>query len=298
MSLPASRRSACVVMSLLALIAAPRAQAQSAEALKAYEELSVTYTGGSYKNEEFRYRLMKPAQLEAGKKYPLVLFLHGRGESGDDNKVQLKHFPERMAKPEYREKFASYVLVPQCRKGQSWSEAPWNAKEPGPQLAAAILALKRTIKENQVDEKRVYLTGLSLGGFGSWNLAARHPDGFAAVAPICGGGDPSSASKLAKVKVWAWHGGADTVVPASRTRGMIAAIKKAGGNPQYTELPGVGHDSWTPAYSDTSDKGLLAWMFEQGVSKSSKPEPSKPEPTAPGSKPKPSGSGSKPKPAN
>jgi predicted peptidase len=272
-------------MSLLALsilFTAPLARAQSAEALQAYEELSVTYTGGTYKNEVFRYRLMKPAQVEAGKKYPLVLFLHGRGECGDDNKVQLKHFPERMAKPEYREKFPSFVLVPQCRKNQSWSEASWNAKEPGPQLAAAILALKRTIRENPVDEKRVYLTGLSLGGFGSWNLAARHPDGFAAVAPICGGGDPGSAAKLAKVNIWAWHGDADTVVPPGRSRDMISAIKKAGGNPRYTELPGVGHDSWTPAYSDASDQGLLAWMFQQTLGK-----PAKPQPAASGNKPKP-----------
>ena len=112
-----------------------------------------------------------------------------------------------------------------------------------------------------IDERRLYLTGLSMGGYGSWDLGTRLAERWAAVAPICGGGDELYADRLVNVPVWAWHGAADDVVPVSKSRTMIEAIRHAGGNPQYTELPGIGHDSWTPAY--TSPEGLLPWLFAQ-----------------------------------
>jgi predicted peptidase len=100
-----------------------------------------------------------------------------------------------------------------------------------------------------------------MGGYGSWDLAARRPELFAAVVPICGGGDEHAAERLLKTPIWAVHGDADTAVPVERSRRMIEAIKAAGGQPKYSELPGVGHNSWTPAYSDP--EGVLPWMFEQ-----------------------------------
>jgi predicted peptidase len=112
-----------------------------------------------------------------------------------------------------------------------------------------------------VDEKRIYLTGLSMGGYGAWELAMRQPTRFAALAPICGGGDESQAAILKDIPVWAWHGDADPAVPVERSRRMIEAIKTAGGKPRYSELPGVGHDSWTPAY--TRADGVVPWLFEQ-----------------------------------
>ncbi len=127
------------------------------------------------------------------------------------------------------------------------------------QVAEGIL--REVEQKYPVDPARVYLTGLSMGGFGSWNLASRHPDWFAALVPICGGGDPSHAAELAKIPTWAFHGADDKVVPPSLSQQMIEAIRAAGGKPQYTELPGVGHDSWTPAYKDPN--GVLPWMFEQ-----------------------------------
>jgi predicted peptidase len=238
------------------------------DATKLYEALSVRYTGGEYKDEEFKYRLLKPVRIEEGKKYPLVVFLHGAGERGDDNKAQLQYFPEMMAKPAYREEFPCFVLAPQCREDQSWAgfgrrrgKSADGGSEPSDQMKAVMQMLEKTIKENPVDTSRLYLTGLSMGGFGSWDWAIREPDRFAAVVPICGGGDESKADRLVKLPIWAVHGDKDEVVRPEQSRRMIDAIKKAGGQPKYTELAGVGHNSWTPAYSDP--KGVVPWMFEQ-----------------------------------
>jgi len=232
-----------------------------------YEERTVTISVDG-KDETFKYRLMKPAKVEAGKKYPLVLFLHGAGERGDDNKSQLKYGPTWLADDKNREKYPCYVLAPQCRTGKKWAEADWGsskstpmANEPTAQMKAALAAFDDTIKQEQVDETRLYLTGLSMGGYGSWDLAARQPDRFAAVVPICGGGDEKQAAKLTKLPIWVWHGDADTAVKVTRSRQMVEAIKAAGGSPKYSELPGVGHDSWTAAY--TGPDNCLSWLFEQ-----------------------------------
>jgi predicted peptidase len=112
-----------------------------------------------------------------------------------------------------------------------------------------------------VDPQRVYLTGFSMGGYGAWGLAARRPDLFAAVVPICGGGDPRWGQALAAVPIWAVHGADDDVVPVRGSRDMIAAIRLAGGQPRYTELPGVRHDSWPQTYGDP--QGVVPWMFDQ-----------------------------------
>jgi predicted peptidase len=227
----------------------------------AYEEKTVIYTGGDYQNETFKYRLLKPAKVEEGKKYPVVLFLHGAGERGNDNLAQLKYFPEYMLSDENREKHACYVIAPQCREGKSWARRSDPSSEPSEQMQVAVQALRDTVKDYPVDAKRIYLTGLSMGGYGSWDLAVRHPDWFAAVVPICGGGDESQADKIKNIPIWAWHGDADDAVPVEESRRMIEAIKAAGGSPKYTELKGVGHNSWTPAYTDP--QGVVPWMFEQ-----------------------------------
>jgi predicted peptidase len=128
-------------------------------------------------------------------------------------------------------------------------------------LANAIAALEQVRQDPQVDGSRIYLTGLSMGGYGSWELAMRHPTWFAAVAPICGGGDEARAAALKDLPLWAFHGTADNVVYPERTQRMIDAISAAGGKPKLTLLPGVGHNAWQPAYK--IDSGLLDWMFAQ-----------------------------------
>ncbi|MFM7076434.1 MAG: dienelactone hydrolase family protein [Planctomycetaceae bacterium] len=111
-----------------------------------------------------------------------------------------------------------------------------------------------------MDTDRIYLTGLSMGGYGAWDMAARMPDRFAALLPVCGGGDEATAAKLVGLPVWCFHGDADTAVPVGRSRAMIEALRAVGGDPRYSELAGVGHDAWTPAYRD---RAVLEWLFEQ-----------------------------------
>jgi predicted peptidase len=237
------------------------------ETVEQFADKTISYTGGEYENEVFHYRLLAPEKIEPGVKYPLVLFLHGAGERGSDNVKQLMYLPELMATSEYRTKFPCFLIAPQCRDGKQWVEVPWGElesrpmKEPSHQMNVVMAILEAVQKEQPVDGRRIYLTGLSMGGYGAWDLAMRHPEKFAAVAPVCGGGDEASAKRLVGLPIWAFHGSADNAVPPERSRNMIAAIKKAGGSPKYTELEGVGHNSWTPAYAGPS--GLIPWMFQQ-----------------------------------
>jgi len=254
------------VLFMMAVIWWPLSRTRAAE--KLFEEKTHTYTGGPYENETFRYRLLRPEKIEPGKKYPLILFLHGAGERGEDNRRQLKYLPAWMAKAEQRKKFPCFVLAPQCRPGKQWVNRPWGDKKshpmddrPSHQMQVVIEVLKKTLKDEPVDFSRVYLTGLSMGGYGSWELAARHPEWFAAVVPICGGGDEKQAARLVKLPIWAFHGDADRAVPVERSRQMIEAIKKAGGKPKYTEYAGGGHNVWDRAYKQPD--GVIRWMFEQ-----------------------------------
>jgi predicted peptidase len=217
----------------------------------------------------YAYRLLTPPtgskQPEEG--WPLVVFLHGAGERGDDNKAQLAYLPERMAAEECRARFPCYLLALQCPAEERWTSANWSAPEPGPMaeepdpsLRAVMLAIERLVREEPVDLRRIYLTGLSMGGFGTWELAARKPEWFAAVAPICGGGDPERAAAYKGLPIWAWHDEADPAVPVERTRIMVEAAEDAGAIVSYSETTGYGHASWRPAYEPDN---LPAWMFGQ-----------------------------------
>jgi len=216
---------------------------------------------------EFAYRLLGPKSITPGTRYPLVIFLHGAGERGNDNLSQLKYFPTWMAEQSARQAHPCFVLAPQCRDEQKWVDVDWSKIESTPQsptptvdMLAVIAALEDTLQREPIDPARIYLTGLSMGGYGSWDLAARMPDRFAAVLPICGGGDEATAAKIKDLPIWCFHGDADTAVRVERSRTMIEALRAAGGAPKYSELAGVGHDSWTPAYRDPD---VLAWLFAQ-----------------------------------
>lgn len=241
---------------------------QAAEMVGEYEVRTHHFTGGAYQNEPFRYLLLSPQKIEPGRRYPLILFLHGAGERGNDPAKLHIHFPVQMAQPEWRAKYPCFVLVPQCRDEERWMGAPWSRLESSPlpekpsdQLQMAIEILEHSLKSLPVDAERVYLTGLSMGGYGSWELAMRRPELFAAVAPVCGGGDETQAARIKSIPIWAAHGDQDTAVPVERSRRMVEAVRKAGGNIKYTEYAGVGHNSWTPFYSDP--EGVLPWMFQQ-----------------------------------
>jgi dienelactone hydrolase len=232
------------------------------------------------------YRLFVPDGYESGKRYPLVLYLHGAGELDTDDAALLtgNQGPAVWARKEEQAKRPCFVLVPHCHRstGGSGAGAPlgWTSLmkngpvpsggrtpfAPNPQLAVAYRILEKVLAEYPVDPKRIYLTGLSMGGFGAWAMALDHPDSFAALVPICGGGDPAGLSRIAKMPIWAFHGAADPVVPASVSRASIAALVAAGGTPEYTEYPHEtfflpnAHFSWVPAYADEK---MREWLFAQ-----------------------------------
>lgn len=214
------------------------------------------------------YRLHSPDPIEKGKKYPLVVFFHGAGERGIDNRVQ---FLRAGAMFEFWNKYPCYVLAPLCPLPEQgvpgvWVDTAFGGKghrmkdEPAWPLRLAMDVIDKVVAENPVDPKRVYVTGLSMGGFATWELLARQGDRIAAAMPICGGGDAAYAADMAKIPIWVFHGDADEMVMVDRSREMIEALKAAGGNPKYSEYPGATHDVWSRTYADPA---VWEWLFEQ-----------------------------------
>jgi len=189
------------------------------------------------------------------RQWPLLLFLHGMGERGNDVDKVLVHGPIKEALLDDRD-LPFVILGPQCPKEDSLPEgmAALQAIDEGKALtwdhcADEVMALvDTTISECRIDLARVYLTGLSMGGFGSWLLAAQHAGRWAAVGPICGGGEPAEAPKIGKTPVWTFHGGQDKTVPPERTKEMVEALRAAGGNVKYTHYPDLAHNSWDRVY--------------------------------------------------
>jgi len=210
------------------------------------------------------WRLFVPPQASADNPLPIVFMLHGAGRRGNDN-VGPMDLAYSFWSEEAQKKHPCFVLAPQCRKGTMWvtlNDKHTNQKvtaEPSPELAAAFAALDLVLKTYPVDTKRIYLTGQSMGGFGTWEALYRKPDMWAAAIPICGGGDPSQVEVFKHIPIWAWHGANDAAVPVQNSRDLIDALKKAGANPKYNE-PKVGHGSWVPAYGTPE---LYEWLFSQ-----------------------------------
>jgi len=188
---------------------------------------------------------LPPDYDKADKPFPLVLFLHGAGETGKDLKQVKKHGPPKLAETK---DFPCIIVSPQC-PAFGWDVDLLNA------------LLDDVIAKYKVDKDRVYLTGLSMGGFGTWALAAAHPEKFAAIAPVCGGGNPADAKKLKDLPIWVFHGAKDTAVPIARSEEMVKALKDAGAERvEFTTYPDAGHDSWTATYND--DK-FWEWLLKQ-----------------------------------
>lgn len=232
------------------------------------------------------YRLLLPEKAERldpgspAVRYPLVLCLHGAGERGTDNIAQLGNgFGSLLL--DSRATFPCVAVVPQCPPGQRWVEVDWSAAShdllpvPSAPLHAALALVEALLRSTArgpgsaattqlpgIDPSRVYLLGLSMGGYGVWDALSRQPQRFAAAVPICGGGVESQAQAIAAagVAIWAFHGARDPVVPVERSRRMVAALKRCGSPIRYTEYAEVGHDSWHPALSDPE---LLPWLFAQ-----------------------------------
>ncbi|MDX2248717.1 MAG: prolyl oligopeptidase family serine peptidase [Bacteroidia bacterium] len=225
----------------------------------------------SSKGDSLLYRFHIPDGAQnASKRYPLVIFLHGSGERGNDNSTQLVHVAKRFVTDEFMARYPAFVIVPQCPADQQWanysreSEAKHADKEPTRQLELVMELMDEVLKKYPVERRRVYIGGLSMGGYGVWSALANYPEKFAAAFPICGGGYPSFAPRMAQVPTWVFHGGADTVVPPDRSREMVESIRRAGGQVIYTEFPGVGHNSWDPAFPAFEEYPFIYdWIFTQ-----------------------------------
>jgi poly(3-hydroxybutyrate) depolymerase len=201
--------------------------------------------------KEAKYVLFIPKDYDGKKAYPLILFLHGAGETGTDGKKQAEVGLGKAIK-EQADMFPFITVFPQSEK------RTWKADSDDGKRALAIL--DETEKEYKVDKKRIYLTGLSMGGYGTWSMAEAFPEKWAAIVPVCGGGDPKAVDKIKNIPCWIFHGDADKAVPVQRSRDMIEALKAAGGKPKDTIYEGVGHNSWDKAYAT---KELYDWLLKQ-----------------------------------
>lgn len=281
--------------------AAPRSPAQVAtpdpwESIA--EGKTIVKSANGQPDATYSYRLVEPrpaAIADPGAAQPLIVFLHGSGERGSDNRAQLKHFAGWCATDAVQSKHPCFVLAVQCPADETWApidingarergESPKFAPEPTRAMRAVMQAIDEVLATKAVDRTRVYLTGLSMGGFGAFDLAVRRPQLFAAVVPVCGGGDPATARILAGMPVLIVHGSDDQIVPVRLSRVMRDAIAVAARdrvdaaqsttrdgegavatqkrlpNPEYREYAGVGHDSWTRAYA-WGEEGVLEWVF-------------------------------------
>lgn len=222
----------------------------------------------------YNYRVYLPKNRRPDEKLPVMLYLHGSGSRGDDNESQIAGFDKFIA--ENPQNYSFMIVLPQCRSGTFWA---------GPMAEQAVAALDQTVTEFNGDEKRLYLAGYSMGGYGTWQMGILYPDKFAALVPIAGGivpngplspedratvspkinaladsGDPyqAFAAELSKKPVWVFHGGSDDVVPVEGSRKMVAALKNAGNNNvNYTEYEGVKHASVEKAFSEPQ---LFEWL--------------------------------------
>ena len=207
---------------------------------------------------QMKYLVYLPKDYDQKDSWPVLLFLHGSGERGDNLDLVKVHGPPKLIAG--GKQFPFIVVSPQCPNGQSWE--PFK-----------LTALLDEIGEKyKVDQDRIYVTGISMGGFGTWALASHSPNRFAAIVPICGGGDPSRAKRIAHIPAWVFHGGKDPTVPVENSKKMVEALKKNGGDPKFTIYSEAGHDSWTQAYNTPE---LYEWLLQQKRTGKKADEPKK-----------------------
>jgi predicted peptidase len=213
------------------------------------------------------YRQLNP-DANPSQKYPLIIFLHGSGERGNDNEAQLKWGALNFSTDQMMFTHPAIVLVPQCPANETWANLIGDNKSIEKKLAASPTKamellrglIQELIKKQPIDTNRIYITGLSMGGFGVYDAIMRYPNLFAAAIPVCGGGDSSKASSIAHIPIWIFHGAEDGAVNPQYSFDMVNALQKAGAHPGFTLYPSVGHFSWLGAYID---QPMIEWLFRQ-----------------------------------
>ena len=246
----------------LVLLLLGACQGRSAE--NATQPVTGNLTPKTYQDRQGQampYRLLVPAQYDPQKKYPLVLYLHGSGGIGRDNLKQIQggnsFMVSFLTSHETQAKYPCFVLVPQSNDDGWVGE---DTTTPTDQLRLVVELIEQLQQTYSIDPGRRYVTGQSLGGFGTFAIISLRPDWFAAAVPLCGGGDEAKAGQIARVPLWAFHGEKDDSVKVERSRQMIAALEQAGGQPKYTEYRGEGHDVWKKVVKEPE---LLPWLFAQ-----------------------------------
>ena len=216
--------------------------------------------------ETLNYQWMTPWKAQAGTKYPLVIFLHGSGERGMHNHEQMRNGVHAFCEKGVREQHPCYLLAPQCPPDERWgaSSKDWPNlwREEPTRAGRLVLELidQMLEKHPDIDRSRIYITGLSMGGFGTFDLMMRRPELFAAGMPVCGGGDPAQAERIKDIPIWAFHGALDDVVLPRNSRDMVAALKKQKASVRYTEYSTLYHDIWYQTYYNPV---VTEWLFIQ-----------------------------------
>ena len=211
------------------------------------------FDGVFQKKVSIKYLLYLPKDYEKIDKHPLLLFLHGAGERGDNLDLVKTHGPAKLV--EQGKEFPFIIVSPQCPLNQRWN------------VDDLIALLDEVIKKYNVDENRIYVTGLSMGGNGTWKLAAEIPNRLAAIVPICGWGDPFAAMLSGKLPVWAFHGAKDQVVPISSSEMMVETMKRLGAEVKFTVYPEANHDAWTETYNNPE---VYEWLLQHSLEQRSK----------------------------
>jgi predicted peptidase len=222
---------------------------------------------GNDKGDTLYYRQLYP-DADTLRKYPLVIFLHGSGERGNDNEAQLKWGVMNFATDQNMMLHPAFVIAPQCPEKMSWSNfsREKNSTEmhlqatPTKPMELLIALIHQLVKSLPVDSNRIYITGLSMGGYGTYDAIERYPHLFAAAVPVCGGGDVSKAASIAHLPIWIFHGAEDPAVNPIFSLEMLQALTRAGAHSGFTQYPESGHFSWLGAYSDAL---MTEWLFRQ-----------------------------------
>ena len=239
-------------------------------ALQLVAQENYLYGSFSHNGHTLPYRYLEPQNIVPNKKYPVVLFLHGAGERGTDNEAQLLHCSGQFLNPDVRDHYPAYVFFPQAPQGAFWSipdrltelsQAMFAAvAEPSWQLQTIKAMVDSIAQLPNLDPKRIYIMGISMGAMATYELCWRYPHLFAAAVPICGGADVNRLLAAASIPWRIYHGDADKVVPVTFSRTAYKALKDAGAKIIYREFAGCTHNSWNPAFNDPD---LFPWLFKQ-----------------------------------
>lgn len=269
-------RILCLLLLIFSNYSVSRAQKIEESVLQAYQARTFRFNT----DQVLPYRILYPENYDRSKKYPLILVLHGAGERGDDNEKQLVHGSRLFLQSENRSQFPAIVVFPQCPSNSFWATSSIDRTKnpiefrfnydsvPNWPQAAALALVKKLIEEESVDNRRVYITGLSMGGMGTFEAVYRNPGFFAAAAPICGGGNEALYNKnIRKTAFRIFHGDTDAVVKVELSRNMVARLKELKVPVEYIEYPGVNHNSWDNAFAEPD---FMSWLFKHQLKKKKK----------------------------